>query len=340
MKELMSGVAQGEDRICPSLCIVVPCYNEEAALNETTLRLESCLSDLEARGHIALDSSIVLVDDGSSDSTWELMKALCQQSTRVQAIRLAHNSGHQNALLAGLEHADADVVVTIDADLQDDISAIGKMITAYSEGAEVVYGVRSRRDSDSTLKRVTAEGFYHCMRFLGVNLVFNHADFRLMSRRAILALRRYTEVNLFIRAIVPILGFRTAVVTYPRTPRLMGESKYNLSAMLSFAVTGITSFSLKPLRLITVIGFFVAAMASFVGLWAIVAAFTGNASTPGWASLLLVISFLGGAQLFAIGIVGEYVGRIYLETKRRPRYEVESFIGRGFCKEATGQLKE
>lgn len=340
MSKSLPVVAQGDSRNCPTICIVVPCYNEEAVLRKTASCLESCLSDLEAKGRIVPSGTIIFVDDGSSDSTWELIEAICQQSTRVQGIKLAHNRGHQNALLAGLEHADTDVVITIDADLQDDVGAISKMIAAYSEGAEVVYGVRDRRDTDSFFKRITAEGFYRCMRFLGVNVVFNHADFRLMSRRAILALGRYTEVNLFIRAMVPMLGFRTAVVTYPRAHRLAGESKYTLFPMLSFALTGITSFSLRPLRLITMVGFVVAAIASFVGLWAIVAALTGSASTPGWASLLLVISFLGGAQLFAIGVVGEYVGRIYLEVKRRPRYEVEAFTEGVYDKVKKDRLKE
>lgn len=331
---------QESSRICPVLCIVVPCFNEEAALEETAACLEACLSHLELKGNIAASSSIIFIDDGSTDATWKSIEAISRHSSRVQGIRLAHNSGHQNALLAGLEYADADAVITIDADLQDDVGAISKMVAAYCEGAEVVYGVRDCRDTDTRFKRITAQGFYHCMRFLGVNVIFNHADFRLMSRRAITALLRYPEVNIFLRAMVPMLGFRSAIVTYSRSRRLVGESKYTPLRMLSFALTGITSFSLRPLRLITIVGFVVAAMAALVGLWAGVAALTGSAITPGWASLLLVISFLGGAQLFAIGVVGEYVGRIYLETKRRPRYEVETFSGVAYNKARLDRIRE
>lgn len=310
----------------PILSIVVPCYNEAETLEHTACCLNDCLLGLVASGHIAPDSHVIFVDDGSSDATWTLVELLCQQGSRVRGIKLAHNRGHQNALLAGLEHSDADVVITMDADLQDDPAAIPKMINAYVAGAEIVYGVRSNREVDSYFKRMTAEGFYRVMRFLGVDMIFNHADYRLMSRRAIQALKRYGEVNLFLRAMVPMLGFRTAIVEYERAPRWAGETKYPFLKMLSFALTGITSFSLKPLRVVTVIGFMVSALAALVGLWAILAALAGQASMPGWASLLLVISFLGGTQLFAIGIVGEYVGRIYLETKRRPRYEIETLI--------------
>lgn len=340
MNGSISASTPGSFRICPVLCIVVPCFNEEAALEETAACLEACLSHLELKGNIAASSSIIFIDDGSTDATWQSIEAISRHSSRVQGIRLAHNSGHQNALLAGLEYADADAVITIDADLQDDVGAISKMVAAYCEGAEVVYGVRDCRDTDTRFKRITAEGFYHCMRFLGVNIIFNHADFRLMSRRAITALLRYPEVNLFLRAMVPMLGFRSAIVTYSRSRRLVGKSKYTPLRMLSFALTGITSFSLRPLRLITIVGFVVAAMAALVGLWAGVAALTGSASTPGWASLLLVISFLGGAQLFAIGVVGEYVGRIYLETKRRPRYEIEAFSGVAYNKVKLDRIRE
>lgn len=310
----------------PLLSIVVPCYNEAETLAHTANCLNDNLAVLVASGHIAPDSHVIFVDDGSSDATWTLVELLCKKGSRVRGIKLAHNRGHQNALLAGLEQSDADVVITMDADLQDDPAAIHKMVNAYVAGAEIVYGVRSNRDVDSYFKRITAEGFYRFMRFLGVDMIFNHADYRLMSRRAIEALKRYGEVNLFLRAMVPMLGFRSAVVEYERAERWAGESKYPLLKMLSFALTGITSFSLKPLRIVTAIGFMVSALAAIVGLWAILAALAGQASMPGWASLLLVISFLGGTQLFAIGIVGEYVGRIYLEAKRRPRYEIETLI--------------
>ncbi|MFA5121438.1 glycosyltransferase family 2 protein [Zavarzinia sp.] len=314
------------DRDSPALTVIVPCYNEVAVIDDTAARLCALLDDLSGRGVIAPDSGILFVDDGSGDETWAAIERLGRRHPRCGGLKLSRNCGHQNALLAGLKASTTEITVSIDADLQDDTSAIERMIAAYREGAEIVYGVRDDRHEDSRFKRVSAELFYRLMQWLGVRLVFNHADFRLMSRRAIAALDRYTEVNLFLRALVPMLGFRTATVTYARGLRQAGESKYPFLRMVSFALTGITSFSLAPLRVITLTGFAVALLAGLVGLWALGASLIGAASAPGWASLLIVVSFLGGAQLFALGIVGEYVGRIYLETKRRPRFEVEAVM--------------
>mgnify|MGYP006144356609 CR=1 FL=1 len=302
------------------LSIVIPLLNEEESLPELCAWIQRVMQDNR------YNYEIILIDDGSTDDSWKVIKQLRTANNNIKGIRFQRNYGKSAALNEGFKAAQGNVVITMDADLQDDPAAIHKMVNAYVAGAEIVYGVRSNRDVDSYFKRITAEGFYRFMRCLGVDMIFNHADYRLMSRRAIEALKRYGEVNLFLRAMVPMLGFRSAVVEYERAERWAGESKYPLLKMLSFALTGITSFSLKPLRIVTAIGFMVSALAAMVGLWAILAALAGQASMPGWASLLLVISFLGGTQLFAIGIVGEYVGRIYLEAKRRPRYEIETLI--------------
>jgi len=315
------------DRACPRLSLVVPCFNEAAVIEHSLTRLNACLGGLIDRGVIAPGSGMVVVDDGSRDETWPIIERLLQSHPAIRGIKLSRNFGHQSALLAGLSHSDADCVITIDADLQDDLAAIEKMVGHYVGGAEIVYGVREDRTEDTGFKRLSAELFYRLMKRLGVDVVFNHADYRLMSRRAIAALGRYEEVNLFLRATVPLLGFPTATVTYARGRRTAGETKYPFARMLSFALTGITSFSLTPLRVITIIGFVVAAIAALIGLWALIAALTGVAQAPGWASILIAVSFFGGAQLFALGVVGEYVGRIYLETKRRPRYEIEKITG-------------
>lgn len=315
------------DRQCPRLALVIPCYNEAEVIESSLAQLDTCLGGLVARGVIHADSTMITVDDGSRDATWSLIEARRVTMPRLRGVKLSRNFGHQAALLAGLRVADADCVITIDADLQDDLGAIERMIAHYAAGAEIVYGVRDDRTEDTGFKRVTAQGFYRLMKRLGVDVVFNHADYRLMGRRAIAALGRYEEVNLFLRATVPLLGFRSATVTYARKARTAGETKYPFRKMLAFALTGVTSFSLTPLRVITTIGFVVAALAAVVGLWALVAALAGWAQAPGWASILIAVSFFGGAQLFALGVVGEYVGRIYLETKRRPRFEIETVTG-------------
>jgi len=311
----------------PVLAIVLPCFNEEQILPDTIKTLIAYLQGLKNKGLVSNNSFLLFVDDGSGDATWDLISSQSQKNTVVNGLKLSRNVGHQCALLAGLKTADADIVVTIDADLQDDFSVIENMLDEYSKGAEIVYGVRNDRKSDGFFKRSTAELFYKFMRFLGVNIVFNHADFRLMSKKAIKTLDRYSEVNIFLRAIIPLLGYKTAIVEYARFPRNAGESKYPFLKMLSFALTGVTSFSLKPLRIITALGFFIAFLSAITGVWAALAALTGQADAPGWASLLIVVSFLGGIQLFALGIVGEYVGRIYMETKRRPLYEIEEKSG-------------
>lgn len=324
----------------PSLAIVVPCFNEEEILPHTIEKLLAYLLNLQNKKLVSKNSFLLFVDDGSKDTTWGLISSYSQNNTVVNGLKLSRNVGHQCALLAGLKAAHTDVVVTIDADLQDEISVIEKMLDEYNQGAEIVYGVRNDRKNDSIFKKSTAELFYKFMNVLGVKIVFNHADFRLMSKKAIKALDRYSEVNIFLRAIIPLLGYKTAVVEYMRLPRKAGESKYPLVKMLSFALTGITSFSLKPLRIITALGFFIAFLSAVTGIWAAIAALTGHAEAPGWASLLIVVSFLGGVQLFALGIVGEYVGRIYMETKRRPLYEIELQAGYYQNKEVAGKLEK
>lgn len=301
-----------------SLVIVVPCYNEEAVLTETTQRLLGIAGRLRADG---VSTHILYVDDGSRDATWSLISQLSAAHAEVWGLKLAVNAGHQHALWAGLEAAvpHADAIVSIDADLQDDPDVILQMVAHYREGADLVFGVRDDRSSDSWFKRATAQGFYRMMQAMGTDLVYNHADYRLMSRRAVRALLAFPERNLFLRGMVKQLGFRQAVVTYARQKRQAGESKYPLSKMLAFAWDGITSFSVRPLRLFIGLGL-VFILVSFVVIgWALVVHFSGH-SLQGWTSLLISVWFVGGAILIALGIIGEYVGKIYSEVKRRPRY--------------------
>ena len=308
------------------LNIVVPCYNEEAVLHETTKQLSQLVDDLIAKGKIQ-SCEIIYVDDGSHDATWTLIEELQKSSTYVHGLKLAHNVGHQFALWAGLEYAAerADAIISIDADLQDDIAVIEQMIDAYKDGCEVVYGVRKERKTDTVFKRWTALGFYSLMQKMGVNIVYNHADFRLTSQRATQELMRYPERNMFIRGMVRLLGFKTAEVYYDRKERFAGESKYPLAKMLNFAVDGITSFSIQPLRMIATIGFIVTVLSFVAAVYALVSYLCGSV-VAGWTSMLISIWFIGGTILLSLGIIGEYIGKIYKEVKRRPRYHIEKTI--------------
>jgi glycosyltransferase involved in cell wall biosynthesis len=305
------------------LTIVVPCYNEQEVLPETNKRLLALLDRLESAGLVGAGAGVHYVDDGSRDATWATIERLAAADGRVHGIKLSRNRGHQLALLAGLLTVEGDAVVSIDADLQDDVAVIESMVREHLAGAEVVYGVRDSRATDTAFKRRTALGYYALMRKLGVDLVHNHADFRLMGRRAIEALRQYGEVNLFLRGIVPLIGYRAATVKYDRAERFAGVSKYPVRKMLAFALEGITSFSIVPLRLITVLGFVVSIFSFAMILFVVYGTLVMKAALPGWASTVVPVYFLGGIQLLSIGILGEYVAKIYLEAKGRPRYFIE-----------------
>ena len=308
------------------LAIVVPCYNEEEVLPETNRRLLVLLTRLQELELIAPDSSVHYVDDGSKDHTWALIESMTLADDRIHGIKLSGNRGHQNALLSGLLSVQGDALVSIDADLQDDVTVIEGMVREFLGGVEVVYGVRESRQTDTTFKRSTALMYYGLMKKMGVDLVHNHADFRLLGRRAVEALRQYGEVNLFLRGIVPLIGYRVATVKYDRAERFAGVSKYPLRKMLTFAAEGITSFSIVPLRLITAFGFLVSGFSFAMILFILYGALVLKAVIPGWASSVVPIYFLGGIQLLSIGILGEYVAKIYLETKKRPRYFIEKTI--------------
>lgn len=310
-----------------TLSIVVPCYNEEAVLPETARRLLELIARLRDAGKISARSSAYFVDDGSQDSTWSLIEELSKRHRAIGGIRLSRNRGHQNALIAGLLRVPGDVVVSADADLQDDLNAIEAMIDAHRAGCDIVYGVRRCRSADTLFKRLTAEAYYRVLKIMGVDLVFNHADYRLMSRRAIEALKQFKEVNLFLRGIIPQLGFATAMVHYDRAGRFAGESKYPLAKMLALAVQGITSFSATPLRMITAAGLIVSFGALIVTLWALFIRLFTDQAMPGWTSTVVPMYFLGGIQLLSLGVIGEYVAKIYMETKQRPRFIVEKMIG-------------
>lgn len=309
------------------LYLVIPCYNEEEVLPETAKRLKDKLSTLVQAGKITPDSRIVFVNDGSRDRTWEIIQELHKEDIVFSGINLSRNRGHQNALLAGLmtvkDHA--DMVISMDADLQDDINAIDVMVDKYLEGIDIVYGVRSSRAKDTFFKKATAEGFYKLMNAMGANTVFNHADYRLMSRRALEGLAEYGEVNLFLRGIVPMIGYPWDVVYYERGERFAGESKYPLGKMLSFAIEGITSLSTKPIRLITGLGFFIFIVSIGMLIYSIVRHFMG-ATIVGWTTLMVSVWAIGGLILLSLGVVGEYIGKIYLETKARPRFIIEQFL--------------
>ena len=309
------------------LIIVVPCYNEEEVLQETTRQLSAVLSDMEQNGKIT-EGRLMYVDDGSRDATWHLIEQLSSENYRVMGLKLAHNVGHQQALWAGLEwaaNAPFDAIVSIDADLQDDVQAIVEMTDRFNQGIDIVYGVRKERKTDTFFKKHTAQAFYKLMQTMGGDVVYNHADFRLMSKRALQALVAHPERNLFLRGIVRSLGFPSDFVYYDRHERFAGESKYPLSKMLNFAIDGITSFSVKPLRLITTFGILFMLVAIGIIGYALYAYLTGH-TIQGWTSLLISLWFIGGAILTAIGVIGEYVGKIYKEVKRRPRYFIEKQI--------------
>ena len=309
-----------------SLSIVIPCFNEEQVLPETISRVSALLDRLISARRIAENSMVYFIDDGSRDKTWSMIESLAAQNGRVGGIKLSRNQGHQNALIAGLFTVPGDAVVSIDADLQDDVNAVVAMVEKFSAGAEIVYGVRMRRDADSVFKRLTAERFYRLLTWLGVEAVHNHADYRLMSRRAIECLKQYREVNLYLRGIVPMLGFKSDIVYYDRSSRFAGESKYTLRKMISLALNAITSFSVVPLRLIALLGFVVLLGSMLVSFWILWVKFVNQNAVPGWASVLLPTYFLGGIQLFCIGILGEYLGKVYLEIKSRPRFFIETVI--------------
>jgi glycosyltransferase involved in cell wall biosynthesis len=309
----------------PVINILVPCYNEQEVLRDTA----ACLLDLRQQmmqsGLVAPDSGIVFIDDGSRDATWSIVQELAQATHGIcRGIKLSRNRGHQNALLAGLRTAPGDALVSIDADLQDDVQAIEAMVRRFLGGCDIVYGVRRSRKSDTAFKRRTARAYYRALGWLGVETVPDHADFRLLSRRAVNALGRYTESNQFLRALVPQLGFRNDIVFYDRRPRLAGTSKYPLRRMISFAIDGITSFSMRPLRLITLTGMMISLLAFATATWALATQFFFHDAVPGWTSIVISVSFIGGLQLLSLGVIGEYVGKIYIETKRRPLFEIES----------------
>ncbi len=305
------------------LTIVVPCYNEETVLPDTNRALLSLLERLTAAGQVMNSSRVLYVDDGSADRTWPLIEGFARESPRVEGLKLSRNRGHQNALLAGLWSAPGEAVVSIDADLQDDIDAIADMVEAYRQGCDIVYGVRNDRSTDSLFKRFSAEAFYRLLHWCGVEAMFNHADFRLMSRRAVEALKEYREVNIFLRGMVPLVGFRHTAVEYSRRSRCAGESKYPLRKMLALAWEGITSLSVTPLRFVTFTGGLVFLFSMLVSVAVIGTRLFTDRAVPGWTSTVLPIFFLGGIQILCIGILGEYLGKLYKEVKARPRFLVE-----------------
>ena len=310
-----------------TLYVVVPCYKEEAVLPETAKRLKEKLTALIKSGKVSEDSRVMFVNDGSKDRTWEIIAELHAKDRLFSGVNLSRNRGHQNALLAGLTAAvqRADMMISMDADLQDDINAIDAMIDHYHEGYDVVYGVRSSRKTDSVFKRTTAEGFYKLMKAMGVDIVFNHADYRLMSKRAVEGLMQFDEVNIFLRGIVPQIGYPWTTVEYERAKRFAGESKYPLQKMQAFALDGNTSFSIKPLRLIVFLGAVVFLFSLLMLVWSLIARLTGHV-VSGWTSLMFSIWMLGGLQLLALGVIGEYIGKVYSEVKHRPHFIIERVL--------------
>ncbi len=316
-----------DERSMPVLYLVIPCYNEEEVLSETTKRLTEKMIGMIRSELVHPDSRILYVDDGSRDNTWQMIEEYSAAIPFVDGIKLAHNRGHQNALLAGLMTAMplCDCAVSMDADLQDDTDAVDRFVEKYKEGCDVVYGVRNKRDTDTFFKRTTAEGFYKFMKVLGVDVVFNHADYRLMSRRALEGLSEYKEVNLFLRGIVPLIGYRSDYVYYDRAERFAGESKYPLKKMIAFAFDGISSFSVKPLKLISNLGIFISVLSIFGLLYALLSHIAG-ATVAGWTAIVCSIWLLGGLQMLCLGVVGGYIGKIYSEVKQRPRYLIEKHL--------------
>ncbi len=315
-----------ENRI-ETLYIVIPCYNEQEVLPETKKRLRDKLDRMIAGGLILDRSRMVFVDDGSKDSTWSMIEDMHREDSFVLGIKSSRNRGHQNTLLEGLMTVadDCDMVVSMDADLQDDIEVLDEFVKKYYDGSDIVYGVRSSRKKDTFFKKFTAESYYRLLNAMGVEVVFNHADYRLMSRRAIKALAEYKEVNLYLRGMIPMIGFKTDTVEYERAERFAGESKYPLSKMLGLAINGITSLSIKPIRMITSLGIFLFIASIVILVYYIIGYFNGG-TIPGWATLVVSIWALGGLQLLAIGVIGEYIGKIYLEAKGRPRFIVDQYL--------------
>lgn len=313
----------------PILALVLPCYNEEAVLSETIKRLSGILEDLISKNKISEKSYMLFVDDGSVDKTWDIIETSSKINRFVKGIKLSRNQGHQIALFAGMEYVvdKCDCMISMDADLQQDENAIEEFINKYIEGCEVVLGIRRDRKTDGLFKKLTAIGFYELMRIMGVQIIKNHADYRLLSNRAIKALMQFREVNLFLRGLIPLIGFRTDFVFFDVKDRFAGVSKYSLSKMLSLAIDGITSFSITPLRLISVVGFIAFIFSMLLSFYVFYIAIFTNKAVPGWASTVLPIYFMGGVQLLSIGIIGEYIGKIYIETKRRPRYFIEKTTG-------------
>ncbi len=313
----------------PVLYIITPCYNEEEALPHTAPLLVELLDRMASDGLIDASSRLTLVDDGSRDKTWKVIELLAQKYPQVEGLKLAHNAGHQNALWAGMMtvREKAGAVVTIDADLQDDVNAIPQFVEKLNAGADIVYGVRKKRDTDTFFKRATARGFYKFMRAMGADVVDDHADYRLISRRALDALADFGESNLFLRGMVPLLGFKTDTVYYDRGERVAGESKYPLRKMIAFAVEGVTSFSVKPIRMVITVGLLFALLGALMALYAIIQACLGQ-TVSGWASLMVSVWVIGGVQLIALGLIGTYIGKIYTEVKRRPRFIVETYLNK------------
>ena len=309
------------------LGIVVPCYNEEEVFSETAKQLTDLLKNMIQKGKIDQNSFLLFVNDGSKDATWSLIQEEYTHNQYVCGLNLAGNVGHQNALMAGLLTAKdiSDICISIDADLQDDITVIEDMVDKYSEGCDIVYGVRSARKTDSFFKRTTAQGFYKVMKIMGVKSVYNHADYRLMSKRALEQLSQYKERNLFLRGIVPLIGYKTDCVYYERKERFAGESKYPLKKMMSFAFDGITSFSTKPMMFILTLGLFMVLLSILAAIYALHSYSIGHV-VGGWTSIILSLWFIGGLILFSLGLIGQYIGKIYIEVKERPRYNVESFL--------------
>ena len=314
----------GELIMTPVLYLVIPCYNEEQVLPLTSGKFKAKLDELEQAGKISDKSRVMFVNDGSRDTTWDILTSLCEEDERYAAISLSRNRGHQNALIAGLMEAKkyADITISMDCDGQDDINAIGEMVDEYAKGSEIVFGVRNDRSTDTWFKRSTARSYYKFLRGMGVDIIPDHADYRLMSSRVLDALEGYGEVNLFLRGIIPQLGFKQSVVYYSRAEREAGTTHYPLSKMMQLAIDGITSFSVKPLRLITILGLIVAFL-SFVGISYVFASIIFGHTVGGWASTTCILCFVSGIQMISLGVIGEYIGKIYLETKHRPRYIVD-----------------
>jgi glycosyltransferase involved in cell wall biosynthesis len=319
-------MTQSTERVaCPRLTLVVPCHNEEKVLPETAIRLVALLNELTHEASI-VEPSIFFVDDGSTDGSWSLIERFTTEHSNIHGLKLSRNFGQQSALLAGLLTAPGDVLISLDADLQDDLSAIKEMVSAYAGGAEVVYGIRRSRATDSFFKRTSAESYYRLLQAMGVELIFNHADFRLLSRRVVEELRNCKESNLLLRGLIPQLGFPSSLVYYDRQARYAGDSQYSISKMVSLALNGITSFTEIPLKTITLLGMLVSLFSFGMAAWALVTKFFNPAAVPGWASIVIPLYMLGGIQLLCLGVIGQYLAKIYSEAKSRPRFIVEKSL--------------